>query len=463
MPNFGFSDFYCRNRHHVTNTCEWTPAGLYGGISIRNKVTINGNNNCHAGGILGHVTLAATNWLFGSTGCCDQGYGMYGGGYMPMMGGMYGGGMPRFFGGGYNNSGLGALTDCLLYKWMNKGGNGTDKAKKSDNKTDNDKPSNHKCEDKDASYINNLRSNLRSLRDNPSDPKAYNDLLTDIKKHIEKPEDETEEAANKKAYEDLLEEIKNKAKANGLELDKEGNAFVKKQPSATQTETSQEGVDVSGQPATPTEPPAPAPATKKPAAPEKTTPEPAAEVQIPDSVDTLNNLAPDEQKAAIDKMFEDLDKKKDLIDWLKLGKNGITNDEVRKHAKEKFHDSGMENVDNIGDLESNGKKVSEMSDDELKAYFTEVLQDVIDKSRKTIDIKEFTINSVTNSNDKYEFHITTKGGKNVTYTMIDNIDGELIFHGNNEDQQYVLLQDAEGNLYFRQYDYHEGFGQPDVK
>jgi hypothetical protein len=47
--------------------------------------------------------------------------------------------------------------------------------------------------------------------------------------------------------------------------------------------------------------------------------------------------------------------------------------------------------------------------------------------------------------------------------MMENIDGELIFHGNHKDQHYVLLQDNEGKLHFRQYDYHEGFGQPDVE
>ena len=51
----------------------------------------------------------------------------------------------------------------------------------------------------------------------------------------------------------------------------------------------------------------------------------------------------------------------------------------------------------------------------------------------------------------------------VNYVQVKVVDGEIIFHGKNNDQHYVLQQDSEHKLHLMQYKYHDGYGSADVR
>ena len=58
--------------------------------------------------------------------------------------------------------------------------------------------------------------------------------------------------------------------------------------------------------------------------------------------------------------------------------------------------------------------------------------------------------------------MTAKTGTSVTYVTVNVVDGELIFHGAKQDQEYALQKDTDGNYHLMQYAYHKGNGSADV-
>ena len=53
--------------------------------------------------------------------------------------------------------------------------------------------------------------------------------------------------------------------------------------------------------------------------------------------------------------------------------------------------------------------------------------------------------------------------RNINYVQVEVVDGEIIFHGKNNAQHYVLQKDTDNKLHLMQYKYHDGYGTPDVR
>ena len=58
--------------------------------------------------------------------------------------------------------------------------------------------------------------------------------------------------------------------------------------------------------------------------------------------------------------------------------------------------------------------------------------------------------------------VFSMNSEGVAEAVPGEIDGELIFHGENTDQEYVVQKDGNGKYKLMQYKYHKGFGRPDV-
>lgn len=121
--------------------------------------------------------------------------------------------------------------------------------------------------------------------------------------------------------------------------------------------------------------------------------------------------------------------------------------DLRAEAKRSFYEEGYTNV-----------TLDELTDEEIKK-----LETVIDTSEVAdfTNIKEIT--DITRESGKLKsFKMTAESGTSVTYVTVSVVDGELIFHGDKDDQEYVLQKDSNGKYHLMQYEYHKGNGTPDV-
>lgn len=122
--------------------------------------------------------------------------------------------------------------------------------------------------------------------------------------------------------------------------------------------------------------------------------------------------------------------------------------DLRAEAKRSFYVKGYTNVtlDSLTDVEI--KKLKSVIDTSDIADFENI---------KTIDaIQRDTDGKLTS------FKMTAQTGTSVTYVTVNVVDGELIFHGEKEDQEYALQKDEDGNYHLMQYAYHKGNGSADV-
>lgn len=161
--------------------------------------------------------------------------------------------------------------------------------------------------------------------------------------------------------------------------------------------------------------------------------------------DEYNNLDDTAKKKLQEKVYElakDQDKAKQWAQSTTLPSD------LRAEAKRSFYVEGYANV-----------TLASLTDDEIKK-----LKSVIDTSNiadfeniETIDtIKRDTDGKLTS------FKMTAKTGTSVTYVTVNVVDGELIFHGAKQDQEYALQKDTDGNYHLMQYAYHKGNGSADV-
>ena len=95
------------------------------------------------------------------------------------------------------------------------------------------------------------------------------------------------------------------------------------------------------------------------------------------------------------------------------------------------------------------------------------LIEVIDVSDAIPDFKNIKVGNPTKSGDNlWTIPMTSKnGGTHVNYIQvsINSEDGEIIFHGKQDNQKYVLQKDTNNKLHLMQYKYHEGYDEADVK
>ena len=123
--------------------------------------------------------------------------------------------------------------------------------------------------------------------------------------------------------------------------------------------------------------------------------------------------------------------------------------ELRAKIKKSFYKPGLDNV-----------KESELNETTLKN-----LIEVIDVSEIT-DFKNVKVGKVTkDNNDNWTIQMIEANGKtrNINYVQVEVVDGEIIFHGKNNAQHYVLQKDKDNKLHLMQYKYHDGYGTPDVR
>ncbi len=358
------------------------------------------NINCggHNGGFWGGFGLGLGN-AFGNIFGGMFGGGMFGGGNM--FGGF---GFPMFGGGmfggipSWNNS------------WNLSGlfGNREKKADKSD-ETDAPKKEvkveHEPCNDPDLKKINGFRDKVQELQKAPDAAKAEA-----LKKEIEeamKNQDDTHKAENTASYQNLLDDL---------------NALSSSKPVVTT-------------------PVLETPSTQTPLV------DKAKEIDAADSFDKLPDYA----------SLSDADKKKYLEKCLELAKSlspedlqaqiAKLPDDVRIKVKQSFYEAGYTNV-----------KPEELSDDLLKK-----LVSIIDKS----DIDDFNnikvLKTTKSGENKWTVGIkSNESGTEVSYVQVEVVDGELIFHGKQENQKYVLQKDKDNKLHLMQYKYYQGFGTADV-
>lgn len=158
--------------------------------------------------------------------------------------------------------------------------------------------------------------------------------------------------------------------------------------------------------------------------------------------------------------LSDDDKKKYLDKCIALAKDATPENlrealaklpaEVRAKVKASFYKSGYKNVE-----------AKDITAESLKN-----LIEVIDDS-PIADFRNITVGTPTKSGENlWTIPMTSQSGSTkVDYIQVsvDPVDGELIFHGRQANQHYVLQQDENGKLHLMQYKYHEGYGTADVK
>ena len=167
--------------------------------------------------------------------------------------------------------------------------------------------------------------------------------------------------------------------------------------------------------------------------------------------------------------------------------NGITyenytalNDTLKKELQNKIYNFAKENKDNAlkwakaetlpSDLRATAKRSFYVSG-YTNVYLNTLTDAEIKKLKTVIDTSEIddfkNIKNITNiereNGELKSFNMTAHSGTSVTYVRVTVIDGELIFHGKNTDQNYVLQKDEMDNYHLMQYEYHKGNGTPDVR
>ena len=383
------------------------------------------NINCggHSGGFWGGFGAGIGN-AFGS-----------------IFGGMFGGGMGNF---GFGNFGMGGFgMGGLTMPWFNSMGNfgwgGGNAGSVGNTNNNSGSNSSNGVNDKDNALIEAFEKKVDKLgAKNLDDAKA---LYKQIKEKYENPEDSTYKNQNKPAYGKLLDNIK--AKYPNV-TDWDADADKDKKADNDGKTTGKTGK------ITPENKEKIIEEIKKDGEKEKAQKiadaESLAELQLID-YDLLN---PENQKAYIEKA-------------IKLAKSEATTpaalrealkdmpDEVRVKVKQSFYKDGFSNVD-------------------IKDLNTKTLQnliEVIDDSDDIPDFRNITVGQPTKSGDNlWTIPMTSKnGGTQVNYVQvsINPVDGEIIFHGKQDNQKYVLQKDTNNKLHLMQYKYHEGYDEADVK
>ena len=174
-----------------------------------------------------------------------------------------------------------------------------------------------------------------------------------------------------------------------------------------------------------------------------------------DTATTLGNLPAYES-------LSEADKKKFVDKFIELAHNNeITPEELRTELaklpadvrikiKQSFYKNGYTNV-----------SPNELTQETLKNLIEIIDDSIID------DFTDITVGTPTKSGSgTWSIPITSnKSGQKVTYVQVsvDPVDGEIIFHGKNNNQRYVLQKDKDAKLHLMQYKYHDGYGTADVR
>lgn len=395
------------------------------------------NINCggHSGGFWGGFGAGIGN-AFGS-----------------IFGGMFGGGMGNFgfgnFGmGGFGNFGMGGLTMPWFNSMGNFGWGGGNVGGANGTNSNNSSNSSNGVNDKDNALIEAFEKKVNKLgAKNIDDAKA---LYKQIKEKYEKPEDDTYKNQNKLAYGKLLDNIKAKYPNEtdwdaDAEKDKKTDNDGKAAPKASTT----------GKQEVIAPPKADKDAEAKKAEEAKAN-ENAQKIANAGSLDDLskvdyNKLTPEEKAKYINKAIELAKSNATTPAALRQALKGMP-DEVRVKVKQSFYEAGYSNV----------------KESEITAELLGKLQDVIDAS-KIADFKNVTLGTPKkDSNGKWTIPVETykdDAGKThrlgVSYVQVEAVDGEVIFHGKQLTQKYVLQTDGK-DLHLMQYKYHEGYGKGDV-
>lgn len=392
------------------------------------------NINCggHSGGFWGGFGAGIGN-AFGS-----------------IFGGMFGGGMGNF---GFGNFGMGGFgMGGLTMPWFNSMGNfgwgGGNVGGANGTNSNNSSNSSNGVNDKDNALIEAFEKKVDKLgAKNLDDAKA---LYKQIKEKYENPEDSTYKNQNKLAYGKLLDNIKAKypnetdwdANADkDKKADNDGKAAPKASTTGKQEVAAPSKVDKDAE-------------AKK--AEEANAKENAQKIASAGSLDDLskldyNKLTPDENKKYINKAIELAKSDATTPAALRKALEGMP-DEVRVKVKQSFYENGYSNI----------------KENEITKELLSNLKNVIDAS-EIADFKNVTLGTPKkDSNGKWTIPVKKyedDNGKvhnlNVPYVQVEVVDGEVIFHGKQLTQKYVLQTDGK-DLHLMQYKYHEGYGKGDV-
>ena len=355
-----------------------------------------------------------------------------------MFSGMFGGGMtPGLFG-------LGGISNFWQSPWLTPGGGRYTPAERVREEGEPEKKSpkveTAECNDPDRRKLANHVESVKNLLGDAENltPDKLKDLYNKIKADKELSQDEpNHKTTDNSEYNSLLDALKKKAEALGWG-DIESSDFGKN----ANPETKQVG-------------------------PEQKDP---LKVDTGNKDLTLKEPGADEAISAA-KSFDDLpdynslsdaDKAKYLQECIDLGKSDATSPdalraalaklppEVRTKVKQSFYKEGYSNV-----------QLNELDANKLKK-----LIEVIDDSPIT-DFKNIKVGTPTKSGENlWTIPMTSQYGTtkiNYIQVSVDSVDGEIIFHGRQNTQHYVLQQDAGSKLHLMQYKYHEGYAEPDVK
>ena len=395
-----------------------------------------GNNGNHGGfwsgfgAGLGNAFGGLFTNMFG--GMNFGGMSLWGGGMMP-----WGGATMPWFNSIGNNGG-----------WWNNNANNNNT-----NNTNND--SSNSPVDKDNAKYNELEKDVNKLlekAENNDSKKEAKKLYDEIKELYEEPLDPMNKKMNKGAYHDLMTTLEKKfpelKEGTDAAKDKKADNDGKAVPKAPTT-GKQEVTDP-----TKAQKEAEAKATEEAKANEN-----VQKIANAGSLDALSNvnyskLTPEEKKQYKDKAIELAKKVGETPEELQKFREALDTlpEEVRIEVKKSFYEAGYSNV----------------KESEITVELLGKLQDVIDAS-KIADFKNVTLGTPKkDSNGKWTIPVKTyedDNGKvhnlNVPYVQVEVVDGEVIFHGKQLTQKYVLQTDGK-DLHLMQYKYHEGYDKGDV-
>ena len=427
------------NCHSAFKHYEMFHTSCSGGSNYGSVFNTTYNINCggHGGGFWGGFGAGLGN-AFGS-----------------IFGGMFGGGMSNF---GFGNFGMGGFgmggfgMGGLTMPWFNSMGNfgwgGGNVGGASGTNSNNSSNSSNGTVDKDNALYNTYKKEVdNAIKDN--DAKIAKDLYDKIKKSHEKPEDPLNENMNKGAYHDLMTTLENKFPElkDGADAGKD-----KKTPS-----TSTDGES-------------------------KVNPSTDGTNPVQDTTDTTGDI----QQAAKDNA-EKLKNAGNLEDLLGVNYDSLSYDDKQKYLEsaKKFAKEVGETPEELAKFRDSLSKLpkdvrmavkqsfyekgySNINESEITAELLSKLQNVIDAS-EVPDFKNVTLGTPKkDSNSKWTIPVKTykdEAGKahnlGVSYVQVEVIDGEVIFHGKQLTQKYVLQTDGK-DLHLMQYKYHEGYGKGDV-
>ncbi len=391
------------------------------------------SNHC-GGSNYGSIFNTTYNISCGNNGS----HGGFWSGFGAGLGNAFGGLFTNMLGGGMNFGGMGLWGGGMM-PWFNSiGNNGGWWGNNANNTNNTNNNTSNSPVDKDNEKYNELEKDVNKLlgkADKPKSKEKAKELYNEIKELYEKPLDPMNENMNKGAYHDLM----TKLEAKFPELNGKDNTSSEPTSQTTSTTTAA--------------PPTPAPATSTTA----TTPSKIETINSANSLDELlktdyNDLSDTDKEAYKKKAIQLAHDNSTTPAQLREILNQIKNPDLRIAIKESFYETGYSNVEK----------------NKITADLLSKLKNVIDAS-KIPDFKDVTLGNPTqNTNDKWTIPVLKykddKGNVhqlNVPYVEVEVVDGEVIFHGKQLTQKYVLQTDGN-NLHLMQYKYHEGYGKGDV-